>query len=156
MSDSFRSESSSPGRAIFYSWRAIFREYIMQGRKTARRSKDRIEHRSHHYHLPEILMFILPTPSSGSPKHTRAVSIPFLLGSWRARGGRGGEEKRKRLCCIISVFFLVLSAILKRKTEKPKRACLKPKKSVASGENCTFLLKERRFFALNRSIRPFA
>ena len=50
LSDSFRSESSSPGRAISYSWRAIFRRCIMQGRKTAKGSKDRIEYRSHHHH----------------------------------------------------------------------------------------------------------
>ena len=50
MSGSFRSESSSPGRAISYSWRAIFRGCIMQGRKTAKGPKNRIEHRSHHHH----------------------------------------------------------------------------------------------------------
>ena len=48
LSDSFRSESSSPGRVISYSWRAIFRGCVMQGRKTAKVSKNRIEHRSHH------------------------------------------------------------------------------------------------------------
>ena len=42
LSDSFRSESSSPGRAISYSWRATFRGCIMQGRKTAKGSKNRI------------------------------------------------------------------------------------------------------------------
>jgi hypothetical protein len=36
LSDSFRSESSSPGRAISYSWRAAFRECFMQGRKSAK------------------------------------------------------------------------------------------------------------------------
>ena len=49
MSGSFRSESRSPGRAISYSWRAIFRGCIIQGRKTAKGSKNRIEHRSHHH-----------------------------------------------------------------------------------------------------------
>ena len=53
LSDSFRSESSSPGRAISYSWRAIFRGCIMQGRKTAKGSKDRTEQRSHHLHCLE-------------------------------------------------------------------------------------------------------
>ena len=47
LSDSFRSESSSPGRAISYYWRAIFRGCFMQGRKTAKGSKNRIENRSH-------------------------------------------------------------------------------------------------------------
>ena len=49
LSDSFRSESSSPGGAISYSWRAILRECIMQEWKTAKGSKNRIEHRSHHH-----------------------------------------------------------------------------------------------------------
>jgi hypothetical protein len=40
---SFRSESSSPGRAISYSWREAFRGCFTQGRKTAKGSKDRIE-----------------------------------------------------------------------------------------------------------------
>ena len=51
LSDSFRSESSSPGRAISYSWRAIFRGCIMQRRKTAKGSKNRIEHISHHHQI---------------------------------------------------------------------------------------------------------
>ena len=50
LSASFRSESSSPGRAISYSWRATFRGCIMQGRKTANESKNRIENRPHYYH----------------------------------------------------------------------------------------------------------
>jgi hypothetical protein len=50
LSDSFRSESSSPGRAISYSWRATFRGCIMQGRKSAKGSNNSIEHRSHHHH----------------------------------------------------------------------------------------------------------
>ena len=50
LSASFRSESSSPGRAISYPWRAIFRGCIMQGRKTAKGPKNRIENRSHHHH----------------------------------------------------------------------------------------------------------
>ena len=50
LSVSFRSESSSPGRAISYFWRAIFRGCITQGRKTAKGSKSRIGHRSHHHH----------------------------------------------------------------------------------------------------------
>jgi hypothetical protein len=49
LSASFRSELSSPGRAISYPWRAIFRGCIMQGRKTAKGSKNRIENRSHHH-----------------------------------------------------------------------------------------------------------
>jgi hypothetical protein len=49
LSASFRSESSSRGRAISYPWRAIFRGCIMQGRKTAKGSKNRIENRSHHH-----------------------------------------------------------------------------------------------------------
>ena len=49
LSGSFRSESSSPGRAMSYSWRAIFRGCIMQGRKTAKGPKNRTEHRSHHH-----------------------------------------------------------------------------------------------------------
>ena len=44
--------------------------------------------------LPEILIFIL----FGSSKHIRAVFISPLLGGWRAKGDRGGEEKRKRAC----------------------------------------------------------
>jgi hypothetical protein len=47
---SFRSESSSPGRAISYPWRRTFRGCIMQGRKTAKGTKNRIENRSHHHH----------------------------------------------------------------------------------------------------------
>jgi hypothetical protein len=39
----FRSESSSPDRAISYPWRAIFRGCIMQGRKTAKGSKNRLK-----------------------------------------------------------------------------------------------------------------
>jgi hypothetical protein len=50
LSASFRPESSSPGRAISYPWRAIFRGCIVQGRKTAKESKNRIENRSHHYY----------------------------------------------------------------------------------------------------------
>jgi hypothetical protein len=50
LSDSFRSESSSPGRAISYSWRAASRGCSMQGRKTAKGPKGRIEYRSHHHH----------------------------------------------------------------------------------------------------------
>jgi hypothetical protein len=42
--------SSSPGKAISYPWRAIFRGCVMQGRKTAKGSKSRIENRSHHLH----------------------------------------------------------------------------------------------------------
>ena len=56
LSDSFRSESSSHGRAISYSWRAMFRGCIMQGRKTAKGSKDRIEHISHHQN-PKMVKF---------------------------------------------------------------------------------------------------
>ena len=51
LSVSFRSESSSPGRAISYLWRAIFRGCIMQGRKTAKGSKNRIENRLHHHQI---------------------------------------------------------------------------------------------------------
>jgi hypothetical protein len=35
--------------------------------------------------------------NSGSPKHTRVVSIALLRGGWRVRDGRDGEEKRKRV-----------------------------------------------------------
>jgi hypothetical protein len=41
---------SSPGGAISYPWHAIFRGCIMQVRKTAKGSKNRIENRSHHHH----------------------------------------------------------------------------------------------------------
>jgi hypothetical protein len=49
--DSFRLESSSPGRAISYSRREIFRGCFRQGRKTAKGPKNRIEYRSHHHRL---------------------------------------------------------------------------------------------------------
>jgi hypothetical protein len=49
LSASFRSESSSPDREISYSWSAFFRGCIMQGRKTAKGSKNRIENISHHH-----------------------------------------------------------------------------------------------------------
>jgi hypothetical protein len=42
LSGPFRSESSSPGRAISYSWRAAFGGCITQGRKTAKGPKNRI------------------------------------------------------------------------------------------------------------------
>jgi hypothetical protein len=70
LSASFRSESSSPGRAISYLWRAIFHGCIMQGRKTAKGSKNRIENRSHHHRTQSFLLEILPLGQSraGKPK----------------------------------------------------------------------------------------
>jgi hypothetical protein len=49
-SSSSSSMHSSPGRAISYPRRAIFRGCVIQGRKTAKWSKNRIENRSHHHH----------------------------------------------------------------------------------------------------------
>jgi hypothetical protein len=43
---------ASPGRAISYPWRAIFRGCTMQGRTTAKGSKNRIVNSSHHHHQP--------------------------------------------------------------------------------------------------------
>ena len=57
LSDSFCPESSSLGRAISYFWRAFFRGCVMQGRKTAKGSKNRIEHRSHHHHFFAVAGF---------------------------------------------------------------------------------------------------
>jgi hypothetical protein len=70
LSASFRTESSSPGRAISYSWRAIFRGCIMQGRKTAKGSKNRIENRSHHHHHQKLLLI---------GGHVDAILILFQL-----------------------------------------------------------------------------
>jgi hypothetical protein len=67
----FRSESSSPGRAISYPWRAIFRGCIIQGWKTAKGSKNRIENRLHYHHRPH-------------PPHGWALD-PTCLGSARTR-----------------------------------------------------------------------
>jgi hypothetical protein len=88
LSASFRSESSSPGRAISYPWRAIFRGCIMQGRKTAKESKNRIENRSHHhrYCSRAIGERLLPRSSS-----LLLLSAPVVRERWhvpysRARG----------------------------------------------------------------------
>jgi hypothetical protein len=105
----FRSESSIPGRAIYYSWRAASCGCIMKGWKTAKGPKNRIENRSHHHHL----FFVCP-PEGGffSVFRFRFLSAP-------PEGGLGSSWLKHALkqrpgfgFSVFRFFGIIVSALL--------------------------------------------